>query len=176
MPARLFSFLHDNSGRANKVSFRRFASMIRKWSLFAFSAVLVLTFIAGISFVAAHDDDEGPLGKIMEKVQKHKTIVMKGTRTKVAYSKAQKDVEKSAKELAKLAKEAKPLKDALKKAKDEADPQGKWNLLMDEFEKTSVKLGEVAGKASAPYAEARAAYDLVNKTCVDCHKVFRVED
>jgi cytochrome c556 len=150
--------------------------MIRKWSLFAFSAALLVCFVAGINLVAARDDDESPLGKIMEKVQKHKNVVTKGTRTKVAFSKAQKEVEKSAKELAKLAKEAKPLKEAIKKAKDEANPQQKWDLLMDEFEKTSTKLAEIAAKPGAAYNDAKEAYNGVNKTCVDCHKIFRVDE
>ena len=48
----------------------------------------------------------------MEKVNKHNSTITKGTRTKVAFAKDQKNVEKSAKELVKLAKEAKPMKDA----------------------------------------------------------------
>jgi cytochrome c556 len=149
--------------------------MIRKWSLFAFSAVFLVCLGSGIGLVAAHDDDS-PLGKIMSNVQKHKNVVAKGTRTKVAFGKAQKDIEKSAKELAKLAKEAKPLKEAVKKAKDEAEPQKKWDLLMDELETSSTKLAEVAGKTGATQPDAKAAYDKVNKTCLDCHKIFRVDE
>ena len=82
--------------------------MIRKCLVFASSAGVLLGIgvLVGPGLSKA-DDDETPLGKIMEKVNKHNTVIQKGVRNKVAFAKAQKDVEKSAKELVKLAKEAK---------------------------------------------------------------------
>ena len=97
------------------------------------------------AFLRPHDD-ETPLGKIMEKVNKHDSAIQKGVRNKVAFTKSQKDVEKSAKELVKLAKEAKDEKDAAKKAKDVANPEKKWDEYIDELVKTSEELGKVAGK------------------------------
>src|SRR5262249_21436206 len=107
--------------------------MLRKWMIFAVSAG-VLVSIAGAGF--SYDDDESPLGKVMEKVNKQSNAIKKGTRNLVTYKKSQKDVAKSSKELVKLAKEAKPLKDAIAKAKTEANPQQKWNTLMDAFIET----------------------------------------
>jgi cytochrome c556 len=149
--------------------------MIRKWSAFVFSAVLLVTAGAGVSLVAAFHDDDTPLGKLMEKVNKANGVITKGTRSKVNYNKAQKDVVTKAKELAKLAKEAKPFKDALKHAKDEAEPQKKWDLLMDEFEKSSVKLSEVAEKPDS-YDDAKKEFATVKKSCVDCHKIFKNDE
>jgi cytochrome c556 len=150
--------------------------MNRKWLVFPLSAGALLAFglAAGPGLYGA--DDETPLGKIMEQVNKHNSTITKGTRTKVAYAKDRKNVEKSAKELYKLAKEAKPIKDAIKKAKAVADPQKQWDVYMDEFIKSSEKLGEVSGKAGTTFEEAKSAFTVVKKACADCHKDFRVEE
>jgi cytochrome c556 len=151
--------------------------MIRKCLAFALSAGVLLGIgvLAGPSFSKAADD-ESPLGKIMEKVNKNDSTIKKGVRTEVAFKKAQKDVEKGAKELVKLAKEAKDIKDAAKKAKDVADPEKKWDEYMDEFIKTSEELGKVAGKAGAKFQDAKDAYNKVKNACADCHKDFRKDE
>ena len=150
--------------------------MNRKWLAFPLSAgvLLVLGIIAGPGLRGALDD-ETPLGKIMEKVNKHNSTITKGTRNKTNFAKSRKDVEKSAKELAKLAKEAKPMKEAVEKAKI-ANPQKKWDTLMDDLIKSSGKLGEVTGKADATFDDAKSAFTDVKKACADCHKDFRVDE
>jgi cytochrome c556 len=150
--------------------------MNRKWLAFPLSAgvMLVLGLVAGPGLQGAFDD-ESPLGKIMEKVNKHNSTITKGTRNKVSFAKSRKDVENSAKELVKLAKDAKPIKDAVAKAKV-ADPQKKWDEYMDDLIKTSGKLGDVTGKASATFDEAKNAFTDVKKACADCHKDFRVDE
>jgi cytochrome c556 len=147
--------------------------MVRKWMVFALSTG-VLVSIAGAGFSVA--DDESPLGKVMEKVNKQGNAIKKGTRNPVTYKKSHKDVAKSSKELVKLAKEAKPLKDALGKAKNEANPQKKWDELMDAFIGSSEKLSDAAGKDSPDYDDTKKAWNAVNKTCTDCHTVFRVDE
>jgi cytochrome c556 len=151
--------------------------MIRKCLLFALSAgaLLGLGTLVGSSLSQAADDEK-PLEKIMEKVNKHNSTIQKGVRSKVAFVKAQKDVEKSAKELVKLAKEAKDMKDAAKKAKDVANPEKKWDEYMDEFIKTSEELGKVAGKPGAKFEDAKEAFTKVKNACADCHKDFRKEE
>ncbi len=148
--------------------------MVRKWMVFALSAGILVS-IAGAGFSGA-DDEETELGKVMEKVNKANNALKKGTRNPVQFKKSQKDVAKSAKELHKLAKEAKPLKDALAKAKNEANPQQKWNELMDAFIDKSEELSEVAGKSSPDYADTKKAFSAVTKTCTECHQVFRVDE
>ena len=81
-----------------------------------------------------------------------------------------------AEELVKLAKEAKPLNEAVKKAKDVANPQQKWDQLIDELIKTSEHLGEVASKPNTTFQQAKDAFGAVKKVCTDCHKDFRVDD
>ena len=147
--------------------------MLRKWMVFALSAA-VLVSIAGAGFSIA--DDESPLEKVMEKVNKHSNAIKKGTRNLVQFKKSQKDVAKSSKELVKLAKESKPFKDALGKAKNEANPQKKWDELMDSFIESSEKLSDVAGKASPDYDDTKKAFGAVSKTCTECHTVFRVDE
>jgi cytochrome c556 len=151
--------------------------MIRKCLVYASSAgvLLAIGVLIGPSLLKANDD-ETPLGKIMEKVNKNNTVIQKGVRNKVAFTKAQKDVEKSAKELVKLAKEAKSEKDAAKKAKDVANPEKRWDELIDELVKTSEELGKVAGKAGATFQDAKDAFAKVKNVCTDCHKDFRIEE
>jgi cytochrome c556 len=149
--------------------------MNRKWLVFPLSAavMLVLGIIAAPGLRGA--DDETPLGKLMEQVNKHNSTITRATRNKTNFAKSRKDVEKSAKELAKLGKEAKPMKEAVAKAKID-DAQKKWDTYMDDLIKSSEKLGEVTAKTSATYDAAKDAFVTVKKSCTDCHKDFRVEE
>ena len=137
----------------------------------------MLGIAAGSSLSQAHDKEESPLGKIMEKVNKHNSMITKGVRNKVNFAKSQKDVEKSAKELVKLAKEAKPIKDAAKKAKDVAEPpeeMGRIHRRLDQDLRKARRV--VSAKPSATVPDAKNAFDEVKKACADCHKDFRVDD
>jgi cytochrome c556 len=150
--------------------------MIRKWLVFALSAGILISVGVRVGAWAGQEEKESPLEKIMEKVNKASADIKKGTRNLTYFNKSQKTVEKSAKELVKLAKQAKPIKDAFSRAKGEADPQAKWNQFMDALISSSEKLGEVAAKPDATFAETKKAAGVVNKACVDCHAVFRVDD
>ncbi len=160
--------------------------MSRKWIGFAASAALVAALgIGGPGAPGSLAQDQEkkekehdtPLGRIMEKVQKHNIAITKATRNAAQFKKGQKDVEKSALELVKLAKESKPLKEAyLKNAKNETDPQKKWDAIMDAFAKTSNDLAETAAKGGVSQKEAKDAFQTVKKTCSNCHTVFRVEE
>jgi len=152
--------------------------MIRKWLVFSLSAGMLVAIgaLAGPGLSMADDDKETPLGKIMEKVNKNNSTIQKGVRNKIAFAKAQKDVEKSAKEIVKLAKEAKPLTDAVKKAKVVTATQKKWDGYIAELISTSEQLAKVAAKPSATFQEAKDAFAAVKKVCIDCHTDFRVDD
>jgi cytochrome c556 len=155
--------------------------MNRKWIGLAAAVTLVATSgLAGRLSLAQdqekHKEQETPLGRIMEKVQKHNIALTKATRNMAAFKKNQKEVEKFSSELAKLAKESKPFKEAyLKNAKDESNPQKKWDEIMDAFAKTSKDLATAAAKAGATQKEAKDLFQNVKKTCADCHTVFRIE-
>ena len=151
--------------------------MIRKCLIFALSAATLVAagVLAGPNLSKA-DDEETPLAKIMEKVNKNNAIILKGVRTKVAWAKNQTKVVQSAKDIVKLAKEAKPIADAVKKAKEVANPQKKWDELIDGLIKASEKLGEVAAKPKTTQPEAKAAFESVKKACADCHKDFRIDE
>jgi len=152
--------------------------MNRKGIAFVLSAGMLVLIVVGASLSRADDKDkkEGPLEKIMEKVNKANSVITKGVRNQVNFKKSQKDVVKSAKELVKLGKEAKLIKSAVKNAKDVTEPDKKWDELMDDFIKTSGKLGVVAGKTNAVYQDAKSAFGAVKKSCADCHVVFRVDE
>jgi cytochrome c556 len=150
--------------------------MNRKGIAFVLSAGMLVSIIVGASLSRADDKEEGPLEKIMEKVNKANAIIQKGTRNLVNFKKSQKDVAKNAKELVKLGKEAKKIRSAVDRAKDVVEPGKKWDELMDGFIKTSGKLGEVAGKTNAAFQDAKDAFGAVKKSCADCHVVFKVEE
>jgi len=155
--------------------------MNRKWIGFAAAAALVAAtgLASGLSRAQdqeKHKEQETPLGRIMEKVQKHNIAITKATRNVAAFKKNQKEVEKSSTELAKLAKEGKQYKEAyLKNAKDESNPLQKWDEIMDAFAKTSKELAVVAAKDGATQKQAKELFTKVKATCSDCHTVFRVE-
>jgi cytochrome c556 len=152
-------------------------SMLRKWLIFALSAGILITLGIGASLTNADDQEkETELGKIMEKVNKHNSTLNKGLRTKVAYARAQKAVEKSAKELVKLAKAAKPIKEAVKTARDLPDAGKKWDQWSDAFIKTAENLSQIAAKPKSGFKKTKDAFTAVKKSCADCHQDFRVDD
>jgi cytochrome c556 len=152
--------------------------MFRKCLVFALSAgfLLGIGVLVGPSLSRAAQEEESPLEKIMEKVGKADAAIRKAVRSKPAFAKDGKTVEKHVKDLVKLAKEAKKIKDAAKKAKDVADPEKKWDEYLDELVKKSEELGEIAGKAGANFQDAKDALAKVKNVCTDCHKDFRVEE
>ncbi len=150
--------------------------MLRKWLIFALSAGFLVALGFGVQITNADDKDkETPLGKIMEKVNKHNAALTKGLRTKITYAKSQKDVEKSAKELVKLAKAAKPIKDAVKTAKDLPDAGKKWDDWSDAFIKSAENLGLLAATPKSDFKKTKDAFTAVKKSCADCHADFRVD-
>jgi len=157
--------------------------MDRKWIGFAGTAALVSACGLAAALSAAqeqerkHKDSETPLGKIMEQVQKRNATLTRLTRNDKVFGKGQKDVEKAAIDLVKLAKKSKPHKDAyLKNAKNESQPEKKWDEIMDAFVKTSQDLANASAKANASQKDVKDLFQSVKKTCSDCHTVFRVED
>jgi cytochrome c556 len=154
--------------------------MNRKWIGFAATALVAASGLASRLSVAQdqekHSQPETPLGKIMEKVQKHNIALTKATRNVAAFKKNQKEVEKFSSELFKLAKESKQHKEPyVKNAKDEPAPEKKWDEIMDAFAKTSKELATAAAKEGATQKQAKDLFQSVKKTCSDCHTVFRVE-
>ncbi len=156
--------------------------MNRKWIGFAAAAALVAasSLASGLSRAQdqeKHKEQETPLGRIMEKVQKLNIAINRATGKAARFKKGQKDVQKDAGELVKLAKESKPLKEAyLKNAKNESDPRKKWDDIMDAFAKASKDLADAAAKDGADQKKVKGLFQSVKKTCADCHTVFRVEE
>ena len=146
--------------------------MKRKWTVLAATLVSSALVVAGLA-AAAPDDEETPLGKIMEKVQKDHTNIMKAYRTGVAWKKSQKDVADWANDLVKHGREAKPFTDVVKeKKKTVAD----WNERMDAFIKEAEQFARVAAKPATTNAQAKDAYRKVSAACTNCHNVYRDEE
>jgi len=148
--------------------------MYFKW--FGLAATLALGLGLGLTAHSQTDDETTPLGAIMEKVQKQKTIITKGTRNKAMYAKSREDVEKAAKEWAKLAQEAKPLNDVVKSSQGVEDAQAKWDEMMDFWEKESEKLAELVAKSDTEQRTAKDQLNTINRNCTACHQVFRIDE
>jgi len=148
--------------------------MQRKWMILA-AAMFSMTALT-VGFATA-DDEDSPLHKLMERINKKSNDIGKAARTAVAYKKAQKDVATHAEDLVKLSKDATPLgTDVIKKAKDVANAQGKWKDLMSSFTTSAENLAKVASKADAKQEEVKSAHTAVKKVCTECHNIFRVEE
>src|SRR5512135_3803465 len=122
-------------------------SMQRKWLILGVTMVSVAVLTAGLSLAV---EDEGPLHKLMEKVNAKSTAIKKAVRTPVAFKKAQasNDLVTNGEALLKLAKEARELaKEGIKKAKEVEDPEKKWVELMDALIAQTEKFVAEAGKS-----------------------------
>ncbi len=144
-------------------------------ALLAMSMVTALMMGSGLVASATRGgaDDDSPLHMLMEKVQSNNATVLKGVRTAANFKKSQADVVTSAKELSKLAKEARKFTEP---ATDQKQPQAKWEELTDAMIKESDKFVELAAKTDAVQVDVKNAYKSVQKSCTDCHDVFRVEE
>lgn len=148
-------------------------TMQRKWTVLAGTMAACIALAAGISFA---DDEEGPLHKLMEKVQSNNNKITKGVRTKINYTKSHKEVVDSAKELVKLSKDAKGLDDAIKSVKGVDNAKEKWEAFSDDFTKEATKFADSVGDKSLSSEDAKKAYRNVSKTCSACHAVFKAEE
>jgi cytochrome c556 len=145
--------------------------MLRKWSVLAAVMAPMAALTVGLAWA---DDEDSPLHKMMEVVNKKNNEINKGVRTPVNFKKSQGEIVKAAKEISKLSKEFREDKTAVAKSKEPGATQEKWTALMDDFTKLTDKLAEVAEKEGQ--AQAKDAHTAVKKSCGECHKVFRVEE
>jgi cytochrome c556 len=155
---------------------RRNEIMLRKWMLLPAVTIAVTAMVAGLALA---DDEDSPLHKKMEEVNKANLAIKKAIRTAVAYKKAQasNEIVKQADELAKLGKEARGLgKDALKRAKNVKDPEKRWGELMDAFIMKTEEFSAQVAKPSTSQEAAKSAFGVVSQSCTNCHNDFRVEE
>src|SRR4051794_35677572 len=141
--------------------------MLRKFAVLTVS----LGIVAGLAIAA--DDDETPTMKIMEKINLKHTALRKSTRKETDFKKTGSTIPKNVEELVKLAKEAREIKDSAEKEKK---PFTEWQKLMDEMIAKSENLSKVAAKPNAAFADAKEAFDAYNKTCANCHAVFKKDE
>jgi cytochrome c556 len=144
--------------------------MFRKWTILLAVMSAVTVAFAGISMA---DDEESPVHKLMEKVSSTGNAIKKATRTAVAYKKSQAELPKLAGEMIDLAKKAKEFKEPSEKQKK---TYAEWQKLCDDWIKETEKFKDVVANPATKQEAAKKAYNTVNTTCTDCHKVFRVED
>lgn len=137
------------------------------------SAALMLVVAVGVAGLSIAADEESELGKKMTAIQAKTNAIRKATRTLPAWKKDQASVVKDAEKIAELGKESRKEKgpsEAQKKSYDE------WTKLMDDMVKSCDDLTTLAKKSDTTQAQAKDAFNSLNKTCSACHSVFRVED
>ncbi|WP_165230489.1 hypothetical protein [Aquisphaera insulae] len=154
--------------------------MYRKWIGLAATAALIVACGLGSAQAQekkeAHEENETPLGKIMEKVQKLNIAVPKYVRNAAQYQKSRKDLDKALEEYIKLAKDSKSIREPyVTNVKDVKEPVKKWDEIMDAWEKTLKEMADGVKKEATSQKDAKQLYENVKKTCVDCHTIFRVE-
>ena len=140
--------------------------MFRKFAILA----VTVTAFAGLALAA---DDDSPLAKIMEQVNKKHGAIRKATSNATNYKKGAAGIPKDVEEIVKLGKEARDIKEPAEAAKK---PLADWQKMMDDMIQTAEKLSEVAAKPSSTAAQAKEAFAAYNKTCAACHAVFKKED
>jgi len=118
-------------------------------------------------------DDESPLEKQMSEVNKKNTAIRKVTKTVATWKKDGKNVAADAERISELAKEAKKDKTAAEKVQKS---QTDWEKFSDGMIKAADDLAAVSKKPDSTHAEAKSAFGALQKSCTECHAVFRVED
>jgi hypothetical protein len=141
-----------------------------KWIVLAAAATVSAGFVVTGSTTA---DDERPLERLMQKVNKTSLSIKKAVRTSATFKKAGngKDVASDAEDLVKSAKEAKKILDAAKEAKDVPNALESWNKLMDALIQSGEDVAQAAKKGD--YAAAKAAQLSMAKQCAPCHDQFK---
>lgn len=134
-------------------------------------AALAMTMIALVCVVTlAADDEDSPFKKLMNQVQTKTNGFRKGTKSAADYKKAVGSIPKDAEEIIKLGKEARLSKEFAEKEKK---PMAEWEKLMDDMIKGAEDLSKVVAKPGSTQAQAKEAFTAYNKTCHNCHEVFK---
>jgi cytochrome c556 len=147
--------------------------MLRKWITLA-SAMTAFTVVFAAASWAA--DDESPLHKLMEGVNKKNAAITKALRNPAAFKKDQQKDNKAAEAAADLAKAAKESRKDTSAVTKQKKTVAEWNKLSDNFIKKTAELAEVLGKSDTKYEAAKKAHTPVKASCTACHEVFRIED
>jgi cytochrome c556 len=144
--------------------------MLRKCLTVA--AVMTAVIVAFASFSVAQDDDS-PLHKLMEGVNKKNAVITKAVKSATSFKKDKAKAAKAAEDLAKAAAESKKDTSAVTKQKKTV---AEWNTLSEDFMKTTKDLVEVLGKSDVTHDQAKKAHTPVKASCTKCHEVFRIDD
>jgi cytochrome c556 len=147
--------------------------MQRKWTVLAAAVVSVTVIAVGLAMA---QDEDSPLHKIMEEVNKNNLIITKGVRNAVSFKKEQQKVVTSAKELVTLAKKAREREYGEKAAQKQKKTYEDWTRMIDAFTTKADMLVTVASKSGATQAAAKKAFTAVKAACTNCHNDFRVDE
>lgn len=132
---------------------------------------------AALAFSSANaltsQDDDSPIAKLMDKVNKSHNLVRNAVRTPTAYKKAdQKKIMEEAELQLKLAKESHEFTEP---AKTQKKTQKEWTDANEVWVKATGEFIEFMKPGNRSQAEAKKALVPVTKSCTDCHAIFRVD-
>jgi cytochrome c556 len=147
--------------------------MLRNWAILAaITGSVALAAIAGAPVSRAGDDEDGPLKKLMKKIDAGTKSIREATTTVAKFKKAGngKDVAATAGTLAKLGKETREFKEPSEKMKK---PYDKWLDMNDRFVAAADELARTAAKGDL--VGTRKAWVSLNNSCTNCHGAFRPE-
>lgn len=139
---------------------------------FAASAAMMLVVALSVTGLTLADDDS-PLAKQMNGINAKTGVIKKATKTAATWKKDAKPTVAAAEEIVKLGKEARKDTTSAEKTKK---PQDDWTKLMDDMIKSAGDYATLAAKPDTTQAQAKDAFNTLNKSCSSCHAIFRVDD
>jgi cytochrome c556 len=137
------------------------------------SAVLAaLISVAGLA-TAARVDDGSAIQQIMEQVHTRNRAIGKGLRAPTALEAAgRKGIAADAAFLVRLGKE---VRGHTEPARERKKSQQDWTRAADDFLRSADDFAGVIADASSDRARVTRSYQKLQKTCTNCHSIFRGE-
>ena len=141
--------------------------MLRKWVVLIVSCGCVAGLVAGR--VHAGDKDT-PLSKIMKKIDAETKKVREGTKSRLSFKKAGKQIVTASERLKTLGDETRPFTEPAEKQKQ---PAAKWLDMTDKFIEATDGMAKAAAKGD--FDSATKAWKRLDLSCSNCHGAFRPE-
>jgi cytochrome c556 len=138
------------------------------------AAVMTAVALAFTGLALAAQEEGSPLEKMMETINRKNLALKKMVRTKVAFSKAKTaEFKENSDAMITEAKKARAEKGPAEKQKKTYE---EWTKLMDDFIAKTGAFQGVATKPGVTFEATKKSYDALNKSCTNCHNVFRVDE
>jgi cytochrome c556 len=131
-------------------------------------AALVAAVLAAGQGTGSTASDNSPIQKIMHQIQTQNRAIGKGLRAKTALDRNA--LAACAASLTRLGKEARPLTEP---PRERMKSQNEWTRAVDDFLRASDEFATVIATPRTSSPQAMQSYQVLQKTCVNCHTTFR---